>query len=247
MNNDTMRLIALSCLVSASVLTAPIRAQPVHSLSSRPSASLPEPDPGEPFATPPLFAGIPATDRDEQDTFSRDRWPCILKGALWSRKLESTPPPSQARQLIPRLKKAFSSEGVPAQLAWIAEVESTFVTNAVSKSGALGLFQFKTVAAKRFDLLKESADHRTEPDKSARAAARYLSHLHSRMGDWTLAVAAYNAGEGCVERLLRKHHARTFGEIAHHLPAQTQIYVIKVMTTLALRENTYLSALPAPR
>lgn len=247
MNHVTMRLIALSCLVSASVLTAPIRAEPAHSLSSRPNVSLPEPDPGEPFTCPLLFAGIPATDRDEQGTFSRDRWPCIIKGAAWSRKQEQTPPPAQARQLIPQLKKAFSSEGVPAQLVWIAEVESTLVTNAVSKSGALGLFQFKTVAAKRFDLLKESADHRTEPDKSARAAARYLSHLHSRMGDWTLAVAAYNAGEGCVKRLLQKHRARTFGEIAHYLPPQTQVYVIKVMTTLTLRENTHLSALPAPR
>jgi hypothetical protein len=242
-----MRLIALSSFIAGLVLTAPLRADPVYSFSPQGDSALPELEALLPDSADTLFPADPAISRAEQIAFSRDRWPCILKGALWSLKLEKSPPPAQAGHLIPRLKTVFSKEGVPAQLAWIAEVESTLVTNAVSKTGALGLFQFKPVAAKRFDLLKESADHRTEPDKSARAAAQYLSHLHSRLGDWPLAVAAYNAGEGCVERLLKKHGARTFQEIAIHLPAQTQVYVIKVMTTLTLRENIHLSALPAPR
>lgn len=182
----------------------------------------------------------------DQDLFSSNRWPCIIKGCLWGREQARGKLPRHAQQLIPQLKKAFSTEGLPAQLAWVAEVESTLKTNAISKSGALGLFQFKPQTARRFDLMKPSGDYRSEPASSARAAARYLSHLYSRLGDWTLAVAAYNAGEGCVERLLKKHQARTYGEIAMHLPPQTQVYVIKVMTTVALRENTTLGALPPP-
>lgn len=242
-----MRFITLSCLLPSLILAGTLRADIVYSLSPQGNDSFPGSEALFTESSGTLFPEYPAISREEQTVFSRNRWPCIVKGALWSRKLEKTPPPSQARHLIPRLKTVFSKEGVPAQLAWMAEVESTLVTNAVSKTGALGLFQFKPIAAKRFDLLKESADHRTEPDKSARAAAQYLSHLHSRLGDWTLAVAAYNAGEGCVERLLKKHDAHTFEEIALYLPPQTQVYVIKVMTTLSLRENTFLSALPAPR
>jgi membrane-bound lytic murein transglycosylase D len=61
-----------------------------------------------------------------------------------------------------------------------------------------------------------------------------------------LALAGYNAGEGCVGRLLKKYGATTFDEIAPYLPEQTQSYVPRVMATVALRENVWLSALPSP-
>ena len=178
--------------------------------------------------------------------FRTKRWPCIVKGAAWGRRQQKTVLPEDAALLIPLLKEAFATEGLPSQLAWVAEVESMFNTNAVSKTGAAGLFQFKAEAAKRFTLLKDSGDYRQEAEQSAHAAARYLAYLYSRFGDWTLAVAAYNAGEGYLERLMKKHKASQYQEIAMHLPEQTQIYVIKVMTTLALRENTWISALPTP-
>jgi membrane-bound lytic murein transglycosylase D len=145
------------------------------------------------------------------------------------------------------LKTQFSKAGLPQELVWVAEVESMLNTNAVSGSGAKGLFQFKNEAAKRFGILREPHDFRSEPDKSAKAAAQYLSHLYLQFNDWILSVAAYNAGEGCVSRLLKKHEARLYETIAGELPPQTQVYVIKVMTTLALREKTQLSSLPPPR
>ena len=187
------------------------------------------------------------SSRAETDlSFQRDRWPCILQGAAWSKRQETLPPPATAARLIPLLKQVFAAEGLPAQLAWLAEVESTMDPAAVSKSGAIGLFQFKREAARRFDLLHEQGDHRGDPMRSAQAAARYLAHLYRQLGEWPLALAGYNAGEGRVDRLLRKHGARHYHEIAAHLPPETQVYVIKVMTTLALRENVKLGALPAP-
>lgn len=213
-----------------------------------------------PITTPPLLSRIsdnPTSirftqrsinpDNGDDPLFGQKRWPCIIKGVQWSQQQARNPLPAPAQELIPRLKSVFANEGLPGELAWVAEVESTLKTNAVSRSGALGLFQFKAAAARRFDLLGENGDHRTEPEHSARAAAQYLAHLYSRFGDWTLAVAAYNAGEGCVDRLLKTHKTRDYLAIAPFLPPQTQVYVIKIMTTLALRENTQVSALPAPQ
>jgi membrane-bound lytic murein transglycosylase D len=86
-------------------------------------------------------------------------------------------------------------------------------------------------------------DERYNPEPSGRAAAQYLRHLHDRFGDWRLALAAYNAGEGNVEQLLRSRKARSFEEIASYLPAETQLYVPKVEATVLRREGVKLSQL----
>lgn len=194
----------------------------------------------------PRFSQMISVDSCPDPRFGETRWPCIIKGAIWSKRQSRSPVPAHAESLIPQLKKRFTEEGLPEALAWVAEVESMMDTNAVSVSGARGLFQFKREAAHQFGLMKADEDFRSEPDKSARAAAQYLMQLYARFNDWTLSVAAYNAGEGCVGRLLRKHETQHYATIAADLPAQTQVYVIKVMTTLAVRENTQLSGLPPP-
>lgn len=194
------------------------------------------------FAAP--LQSLTADSADED--FSSRRFPIILKAIAWGRQLAATPRPARADTLLPQLKAIFASEGIPPELAWIAEVESRFDPAATSRSGARGLFQFMPITAERFGLMSASGDQRTEPELSARAAARYLSILYKRFQDWPLALAAYNAGEGRVGRLLKQHNAASFDEIAAHLPPETQEYVPKIMTTLALRENTHLGALPSP-
>ena len=166
--------------------------------------------------------GLSTAPAPADRTFAYKRWPCILKGAAWGKRLEKAPLPPDSLQLIAQLKETFAEEGLPGELAWVAEVESTLKTNAASVSGALGLYQFKPEAARQFGLITDN-DHRTHPDKSARAAARYLTYLYPRMGDWPLTIAAYNAGEGCVRRLLKKERANTYEAIAIHLPPQTQV------------------------
>jgi hypothetical protein len=174
------------------------------------------------------------------------RWVISAKALLWEIRLACQPTPDKAADLMPALKGIFADEGVAPELAWIAEVESSFDSEAESPSGALGLFQFMPSTATRFGLQTGLSDERISPEKSARAAARYLKTLHQQFGSWSLAVAAYNAGEGCVRRALKTHQARTFDEIVVHLPLQTQWYVPKVMATLSRRENVDLSALPPP-
>jgi membrane-bound lytic murein transglycosylase D len=80
-------------------------------------------------------------------------------------------------------------------------------------------------------------DERANAEKSARAAARYLKTLRGKFGDWPLAFAAYNAGEGRVRRLLESRHARTFSEISNKLSAETRMYVPKVCATIAVRSG----------
>ena len=123
---------------------------------------------------------------------------------------------------------------------------SSFDPEAQSPAGARGLFQFMPATAKRFGLSTFPFDERTHPQKSARAAARYLRFLHGRFGDWPLALAAYNAGEGRIARELEKSKRRSFDAIADRLPAETRFYVPKVLATVAARENVDPFALPAP-
>ena len=139
--------------------------------------------------------------------------------------------------LMSVLQDIFRSEGVPHNLVWLAEVESSLNPNAISSAGAVGLFQLMPATAERFGLQIFPVDDRKTPDKSARAAACYLRQLHKEFGGWALALAAYNAGEGRVSRTMKSHNARTFCEVAPHLPSETRKYVPRVMAMMALRED----------
>ena len=115
-----------------------------------------------------------------------------------------------------------------------------------SPSGAAGLFQLMPDTARRFELSLFPIDERNHPEKSARAAARYLRILYQRFESWPLAVAAYNAGEGRVHEALASHKTKTFSSIAEGLPAETRLYVPKVSALIHLREGIDNLNLPAP-
>jgi len=169
-----------------------------------------------------------------------------MERETWSKQLAGRPWPEAAKPYVSRLKPIFTGQKVPPELVWIAEVESSFDPRARSPVGAVGLFQLMPATAKRYGLRTWPVDHRLRPDDSARAAAKYLNYLHGQFKDWRLALAAYNAGEGTVQKLLQRHKARTFDAIATHLPAETQMFVPRVEATLARREDVKLSQLRAP-
>ena len=154
---------------------------------------------------------------------------------LWVKRLRDRPAPPGAAEFMPDLRAAFAAEGVPADLAWMAEVESSFNPGAHSPAGARGLFQLMPDTARALGLRTSLPDERTDPTKCAHAAARLLRRLRGRFGDWPLALAAYNAGEGRVARVLAARQARTFAAIEPALPAETRLYVPKVCATIAVR------------
>lgn len=166
---------------------------------------------------------------------------------LWLARMRTRPVPPRAAELMPRLRAAFAAEGVPPEVAWIAEAESSLNPAARSPVGAKGLFQFMPDTARAMGLSTLLPDDRTDPEKSAHAAARYLRGLHAKFGEWPLAFAAYNAGEGRVSRLLAAKGGKNFAAIAGTLPAETRMYVPKVCATIASRTGVTPEDLAAPR
>jgi membrane-bound lytic murein transglycosylase D len=162
---------------------------------------------------------------------------------IWLQRFSSRPWPDAAKPYVPRLKPIFAEQKVPPELVWLAEVESGFDARARSPVGAAGMFQLMPATAKQYGLRTWPFDQRLDPEDSARASAKYLGHLHGQFKDWRLALAAYNAGEGTVQKLMERHKAKTFDGIATHLPAETQMYVPKVEATVLRREGVQLSRL----
>ena len=169
-----------------------------------------------------------------------------LERSVWVRELRDRSLPPLADDYAPRLKRIFAAEKLPSELVWVAEVESSFNATARSPAGAVGLFQLMPATARTLNLSTSLPDERLQPEKSARAAAKYLRRLYDRFGDWRLALAAYNAGETRVDELLKKSRTRSFDAIASRLPAETQMFVPKVEATLRKREGIALSELTLP-
>jgi membrane-bound lytic murein transglycosylase D len=166
---------------------------------------------------------------------------------LWLDRERSRPVPAGAAALMPILRAAFAAEGIPPELAWIAEAESSLNPSARSPAGARGLFQLMPETARALGLSTFLPDDRTDPEKSARATARYLRTLFSRFASWPLALAAYNAGEGRVSRLLASRGATDYAGVASALPSETRMYVPKVCALVAVRTGKVLEALRPQR
>jgi hypothetical protein len=139
-------------------------------------------------------------------------------------------------------ERIFRAEGVPPEFVWQAEAESTFNPAARSPVGAVGLFQFMPATAQQFGLRLSPQDERLDAIKNARAAAKYLRMLHARFGNWPLAFAAYNCGEGRVSKTLRSTGGKTFDDIHDKLPAETRMYVPKSAALVQLRESDVISS-----
>ena len=129
---------------------------------------------------------------------------------------------------IPRIREVFASEGVPQDLAYLALVESAFHNRALSTAKAKGMWQFMPETGRRYGLAQDWwVDERSDPDKATRAAARYLRELYELFGDWNLALAAYNAGEGRVTRAMDRYGAADFWTLSRvsNLAQETRNYV----------------------
>jgi membrane-bound lytic murein transglycosylase D len=162
---------------------------------------------------------------------------------IWVQEVSSEPWPANAKKYVAELKPVFAAQNVPPELVWLAEVESSFDRRAESPAGAAGLFQLMPDTARRFGLSLWPRDQRFQPEPSATASAQYLKYLYGHFHDWRLVLAAYNAGEGRVQRLLDRYQTRSYDRIAAHLPAETQMYVPRIEAVLLQREGAKLEEL----
>lgn len=145
---------------------------------------------------------------------------------------------SRMGQYASMITTKLDKRGMPHDLTYLAMIESEFNPNARSHVGAVGLWQFMSGTARRFGLkVGHGVDERKDPDAETDAALTYLSDLHKRFGSWYLAAAAYNSGEGTVERALKRVTGRTTGtdadffKILPDLPRETQDYVPKLIAS----------------
>lgn len=133
---------------------------------------------------------------------------------------------------MPIFEQALEAAGLPQELKYVPVIESALDPNAVSSSGAAGLWQFMVTPAKAMGLEVNSlVDERRDPYLSSEKAVQLLKDLYDSYGDWYLAIAAYNCGPGTVNKALRraggdpKQH--DFWSIYKFLPEQTRGYVPK--------------------
>jgi membrane-bound lytic murein transglycosylase MltF len=134
----------------------------------------------------------------------------------------------RVKQLRPTIEPILRGEGVPVELSAVVLVESGGLTTALSPKGARGVWQFMPDTARRYGLVVDGArDDRTDVIKSTHAAARYLRDLRARFGDWSLALAAYNAGELAVTNAMSRAPSRDFRSLSDtvRLPVETRRYV----------------------
>ena len=173
-----------------------------------------------------------------------------------SRALTSADPVGRLRAAVdrvnnlrPTIEPILREEGLPAELSAVVLVESGGLTMALSPKGARGAWQFMPDTARRYGLVvSESHDDRADIEKSTRAAARYLSDLYGQFGDWSLALAAYNAGELAVRGAIDRSGLREFGSISDRrlLPLETRNYVPAVAAAIRrLYDSNFLRLNPS--
>ena len=154
---------------------------------------------------------------------------------------------------FPVFEEALDRHDLPMELKYLAVVESGLNPTARSHAGAGGLWQFMYATARAQGLRIDSyIDERRDPVRSTEAACQFLKKLYDRYGDWYLALAAYNAGPGNVNKAIRRSGGKeNFWEIRYFLPQQTRNYVPAFMAVVYLMEfhaehNIFPSTLLSP-
>jgi membrane-bound lytic murein transglycosylase D len=130
------------------------------------------------------------------------------------------------------VEKIFRENGIPEEMKYLAVIESSFNTNARSRVGAVGAWQFMSGTARIFGLsVGKKTDERKDFYKSTVAAAKFLNQLYDQFGDWLLVVAAYNCGPGGVQRAMNASGRTDFWGMQYFLPAESRNHVYKFIAT----------------
>ena len=163
----------------------------------------------------------------------------LLQGRLRDYVQESL---DRGAKYLPMILSVFSAEGLPLDLAFIPIIESGFKTNALSRASAKGPWQFMAPTAKDHGLKTDwFIDERSDIEKSTVAAAKYLKTLSKLFdGDWHLVLAAYNGGQGRVQRAMNRARIDNFWDLSatqRFLPKETREYVPLILAAMVIGRN----------
>ncbi len=138
------------------------------------------------------------------------------------------------------ISRVLTEEGVPQELMYLAQAESGFIPYAMSNKKATGMWQFVLGRGREYGLNQTAwSDDRLDPEKATRAAAHHLKDLYNELGDWYLAMAAYNCGPNCVQRAVERTGYADFWQLRAHnaLPRETQNYVPLILAITIMAKN----------
>ncbi len=147
---------------------------------------------------------------------------------------------ARAGRYAPMMGKILEEHGLPRDLIFLAMAESGFQNKAKSYAAAVGPWQFMKYTGRTYGLKSNwYVDERYDPIKATIAASRYLKKLYGDFGEWELAAAAYNAGEGKVGRAIARYSTENFWDLSKgkYLKAETKNYVPKIMALAIIGKN----------
>jgi membrane-bound lytic murein transglycosylase D len=142
-------------------------------------------------------------------------------------------------QFMQMARRIFREEGVPEDITWLGQVESAWRTKAYSSAAASGLWQFIPGTGRTYGLRQTAwVDERNSLEKATRASARYLKDLANHFnGNWELAMAAYNTGQGNVDRAISRAGTASFWKIYPYIAQETRNYVPNILATMLIAKN----------
>ena len=258
-----MKLLRLACLAGLLWLTGcatPLATAPDAGHPTTPTT----PTPADPAHTP-VIPGGPLQPIAAARAAGQQVMPLFTPSDLWDRIRRGFAMPDLQHDLVQEREQWYASRpeymqrmtersrkylfhiveelerrNMPTELALLPYIESAFNPQAVSSARAAGMWQFMPATGTYFDL-KQNAfrDDRRDVLASTRAALDYLQKLHGMFGDWHLALAAYNWGEGSVGRAIARNQKAGLGTRYTDLtmPAETRLYVPKLQAVKNIVAN----------
>ncbi len=140
----------------------------------------------------------------------------------------------------PMIQRILAEEGLPQELIFLAQAESGFIPRAISNKACVGLWQFIKYRGEEYGLNVSAAlDERMDPEKATRAAAKHLHDLYAHLGDWYLAMAAYDCGPGCIDHAVQRTGYADFWTLRrlNVLPKETANYVPVILAMIIVSKN----------
>jgi len=152
---------------------------------------------------------------------------------------------TRGESLLPMMQGLLIEDGVSDLFIYLSMIESGFSTNIVSPKKAVGLWQFMPATARQYNLtVCQNYDERCDAVSATTAAMKYLTKLHKQFGKWYLAAMAYNCGEGCVERAIKKAKTDDLAVLTNnqskYLPKETRDYIRKILLIAMIGESSLI-------